>query len=440
MKLSARLLLAGLLAGCTSSGRGPHDTGSMDMAMHGGDGSTGGCQGLACFQVDCGNGVTTTISGTVTAPNGTDPVFDALVYVPTSMTEFPPMIQCEVCSEPLGGTPLVQVVTKVDGTFTLVNVPATTAVPIVVQKGRFRKTFSIDTTQCVDNPLTPDQTRLPRNQTEGDLPHVAIGVSDYDQIECVLHGIGIDQGEFTKPTGSGAVHLYANSTSISDGTESLHALLMDPAKMATYNIIFIPCAIPTWQDLGDTATVNKNLFDYVNGGGRLYVTDYSYDYMEQVPQFSPYIFFPGGGDMTNPQPPAAAESYWPGSNITGTVSDPTLAQWLDLLKQANGDKIMLEGVFSVANATAADQMTYPSTTWVHGNDPTVDAADHPLTVSFDYNMCGKVLWSAYHTREPGGASGWGTFPQYCLTPPIPQEKVLEYLILQISACVNNIPG
>ncbi len=76
----------------------------------------------------------------------------------------------------------------------------------------------------------------------------------------------------------------------------------------------------------------------------------------------------------------------------------------------------------------------------------LDSTDRPHTVTFDYNSCGKVLWSAYHTREPGGAQGFGTFPSYCLSNPsdpstmIAQEKILEYLVFQISACVNNVPG
>jgi hypothetical protein len=403
------------------------------------------CVGLACNQVSCNNGGSTTVSGTVTAPNGKDPVYQAVVYVPITVTKFPPTIQCEVCDETLGGTALVSTMTAIDGTFTLQNVPATSQVPIVVQKGRFRRTVSISVPPCQNTPLTADQARLPKNQQEGDLPHIAVGVSDFDQIECVLHSIGIDQAEFTSPTGSGAVHLYANSDSIT-GQPTMHSLLLDPTKMSNYQLIFIGCAVPTFAALGDGPTVTTNLFNYVNTGGRLYVTDYSYDYMEQVSQFSPYVFFSGGGNMTMPQPPGAAESTWDGQTFTATVGDPNLAQWLKIVGKSTNGQIPIEAAYALAVSTASDQKSYPSTTWVHGPVQGLDTTDRPHTVTFDYNMCGKVLWSAYHTREPGGASQFGTFPQYCLSNPtdpstmIAQEKILEFLVFEISACVNNVPG
>src|SRR5262249_41572758 len=150
------------------------------------------------------------ISGKVTAPNGLDPVYQALVFVPAKLVEFPQGAQCEVCNDPSGGTPIVSATTAVDGTFTLTNVPATTQVPVVVQKGRFRKVSYLDVGACADNPLSADQSRLPRDQSEGDLPKMAVGVGDYDQIECVLRSIGLGDGEFGAPGTKGAVHLYDN--------------------------------------------------------------------------------------------------------------------------------------------------------------------------------------------------------------------------------------
>ncbi len=148
--------------------------------------------------------------------------------------------------------------------------------------------------------------------------------------------------------------------------------------------------------------------------------------------------------MIQPQPATAAESTWFGDPFDAIVGDPTLAQWLKLVGKSNNGHVMIEAAYALADSVAADQKSYPSTTWVHGPVMGLDAKDRPHTVTVDYNMCGKVLWSAYHTREPGGADGWGTFPTYCLSNPtdpstmIAQEKILEYLIFEISACVNMI--
>src|SRR5581483_8469108 len=146
-------------------------------------GGPGGCQGLQCNQVTCTGNVSTTVSGKVTAPNGLDPVAGALVYVPFSVPEFTPGVQCEACNDPIGGAPIVSTQTDVDGSFVLADVPVATQVPLVVQKGRFRRQLTLDIAACQDHPLTVDQARLPRKQSEGDLPRIAVGVGDYDQIE-----------------------------------------------------------------------------------------------------------------------------------------------------------------------------------------------------------------------------------------------------------------
>ena len=66
------------------------------------------CEGLACFVANCPPGTETVVSGTVTAPNGTDPIREALVYIPTGgmPDEFPPQVSCEQCNSPFGGKPL----------------------------------------------------------------------------------------------------------------------------------------------------------------------------------------------------------------------------------------------------------------------------------------------------------------------------------------------
>src|SRR5437868_6035638 len=58
----------------------------------------GPCKGLQCQQVNCGAGVTTTISGTVYAPNGTMPLYNVIVYVPNAeLSPFPKGSTCDKC-------------------------------------------------------------------------------------------------------------------------------------------------------------------------------------------------------------------------------------------------------------------------------------------------------------------------------------------------------
>src|SRR5262245_41456732 len=83
------------------------------------------CIGLRCRQVQCGELATTTITGTVYAPNGTLPIFNAFVYIPDNDMD-PPFtdgVSCDRCNGKVNGQPIVQTLTGPDGKFTLENVP-----------------------------------------------------------------------------------------------------------------------------------------------------------------------------------------------------------------------------------------------------------------------------------------------------------------------------
>ncbi len=97
--------------------------------------------------------------------------------------------------------------------------PVGANIPLVIQLGRWRRQITITTTACVDTALTADQTRLPRTKAEGDIPHMALVSGDVDALECVLRKIGIDDSEFTNPSGTGRIHLFqGNGAKISGST------------------------------------------------------------------------------------------------------------------------------------------------------------------------------------------------------------------------------
>jgi len=97
--------------------------------------------------------VSTTVSGTVYAPNGTDPVYNALVYVPNGgsaptygVQPITPGVHCGQFGSDVTGSPLVSTFSAADGSFTLRNMPSGN-VPLVIQIGRWRRKITI-TNRC----------------------------------------------------------------------------------------------------------------------------------------------------------------------------------------------------------------------------------------------------------------------------------------------------
>ncbi len=184
----------------------------------GGNGAT--CTGLCTQQTACGGGGTTSISGTVTTPNGVLPIYGALVYVPNAAVQpFPAGVSCEQCGAAASGSPLVSTTTGPDGKFLLPNVPVSDPakvmdIPVVIQLGRWRKQFTVQTTACGNTLVPAAKTALPKNKTEGDIPLTAISTGRVDALECVFRKIGIDDSEFTNPDGNGRIRFYKDNGAV----------------------------------------------------------------------------------------------------------------------------------------------------------------------------------------------------------------------------------
>ena len=134
----------------------------------------------------------------VTIPAGTLPLYNATVYIPNAPVG--PLAQgasCQRCDMENSGSPIVTTHTDVDGHFVLRDVPAGADIPVVVTLGKWRRQLTIPAVAaCTDNPVSAEATRLPRRQSEGDIPRIAIVTSTYDPTECILNAIGIDAAEF----------------------------------------------------------------------------------------------------------------------------------------------------------------------------------------------------------------------------------------------------
>ena len=386
--------------------------------------STPVCTGLACQQVTCSGSATTSLTGTVYAPNGTDPLPNVQVYIPNAaVPAFTPGVSCPAVGQAPLGSPLVGAVTAIDGTFTIQNVPVGTSIPLVIVSGRWRRQIVIPSTaSCANTAVDPTMSRFPRNQSEGDIPKFAIATGSVDAVECVLRKVGIADTEFTDPSGSGRVNLYTGSggpgAAIDASTPSETALMSSGATLNSYDVLMLPCeggAYP--QD--KTPVQYANLISFANAGGRVYSSHYAYQWMYQNPPFDGVAnwavnqgSYPDGLATVNP-------------NFSASQ---TLSTWLqDVSASTTPGQIALSQIKHDMNGVIA-----PSESWLNLNSSgTVMQMVFDTPVGSTGNQCGRVLYNEYHVETP--ASG-KTFPGECATTATitPQEQLLEYSLFELT--------
>jgi hypothetical protein len=392
------------------------------------------CTNLACLQQSCGGNATTTITGTVYAPNGTDPLPNVTVYIPNDVVQpFTPGVSCPVVGAPPSGSPLIGTETDVNGNFTLINAPVGSNIPLVIVSGRWRRQMVIPSiTACTINAMPPTFAVMPSNQSQGDIPKIAIATGAVDQVECVLRKIGIDQAEFTNPAGTGRINLYTGSAasgSAIDATTPTQASLMENAAILnSYDVLMLPCqGTPTGDVVAGALGVQElaNFVNFANAGGRVYSSHYSYAWMFQNPPFD---------SVVNWTVNAGSFPDGPATVNTSFSAGQTLQTWLQNLTppiapgqmQLNTLKHDLNGVIP------------PTQSWLTlnttGNPVMQFVFDTPIATTNNPtpNQCGRVLYNEYHV-ENGSSSATKLFPTECTTAAMtPQEKLLEYMLFELT--------
>lgn len=282
-----------------------------------------------------------------------------------------------------------------------------------------------------------------------DIANMAVITGEFDQIENVLAKLGY--GEIDAAGRFDITQPY--DFTIVDGTGSLDdaefvnvdEFLADAEMMSEYDIIFINCGID------ETATASNpevvlNLQEYVNEGGKIYATDWSYGFLENA--FPWFIdFYEGGDDATHAETHGAALEGKGGITVDADVKDRTLGDWLDHVTVNNGSlknvcEISDEDTDSVYGARNIDGTitigdfldSWAVVQGIHQNEGLEDSitvhlkgiisaedgvADLPLTMSTDLGD-GKLLYSSYHTAHDCPTQGFW-----------PQERVLQYLVFEM---------
>jgi hypothetical protein len=398
--------------------------------------------------VTCDGGGVTSISGTVLA--GTDPtlgfgqpdpIYNAYVYVPSGPVQaITTGATCDQCSSPQSS--IVSAITGVDGKFTLINPPVGTAVPVVIQLGKWRRVLSVNVQACQANVLTAADTHLPRNRTEGNIPRFAIDTGDVDVLECVLRKMGIQDSEFTNPSltagvpqSAGRVHVYqANPSSngaggavITNGTPREGSLIGSQTTLNSYDIVLFPCE----GGRDDESAANQaRVINYANAGGRIFATHFSYVWLYNDAPFSDTASWQvDQGSYAGPLTGIVDTSFPKGQ---------ALSDWLALVGASTAaGRIPVNVVRKDFNSVTA-----PSQRWMYTQAP-----DPAMPIHYTFNapvgaasnlQCGRVVFSDFHVENSAGAKDV-VFPTECAAnaPLTPQEKLLEFMLFDLSSCIST---
>ena len=381
------------------------------------------CTGLCLQQVACPSGTTTSITGTVFTPNGMDPLPNVLVYIPNApVGPFTAGVSCPVIGQAPSGSPLVGTSSAVDGTFTLTNVPVGDNIPLVIQSGRWRRQLVIPSTTACAN--TAFSTRMPRNQSEGDIPRIAVATGSQDEVECVLRKVGLDDAEFTNPSGTGRVNLFSGSGSagalVDASTPSQDALMGNSAALNAYDVLMLPCQGKAFTQ---TPTALANFIQFVNSGGRVYSSHFSYVWMNNNPPFDSVAQW----DVNQKALPDGIATV-----DTSFSEGQTLAQWLQLVGAST-----TQGQIPISTLKHdLDGVVAPNQSWLTLNDA---ALNNPVmqfvfnTPVGGANQCGRVLFNEYHVETRTATTTGVPFPNECVTGAMtPQEKLLEFSLFELT--------
>jgi hypothetical protein len=443
-KISLYLLLAALFVGLAACGSG--------------GGGGGGGAGL--------NGATS-MTGTMYSQNG-DPMPGVTVSIPTASAAMVlgKATRTKVlaitgadgtpCNDP-SQTACASTCSGANGSFTLDTTTCTgTETQALMELGNLRKTLNLDCPSGggVCTLSTPETTFGSGGGTTW--PKVAVVTGSYDRIQDVLakiapagYGTVDDYGELQPGTENTTNLTFIDgNSSLSDTYKEWDTYLNGTNSLSGFDIVFINCGNSFDYLLADAA-VRSVLQNYVTGGGILYVTDLSYDFINQP--FPQVMDFEGDVNATTPGAIDAAQNGTDGVTVNAAINDSGMAGWLANVKVIQHDastpgnpNFDCSGTYTTRTGALMPDGKIPlgdflsfwarmqaawdanTTIWISsGAGVDFDGViNRPLTVSrygtADASLgTGRVFYSSYHTADS------------CPTTHFwPQERVLEYLIFQ----------
>jgi hypothetical protein len=401
--------------------------------------SGGACRGLTCQQTTCANGGRTRISGTVYAPSGELPLYNVMVYIPNA--PLAPLSSGANCACEISGDPIVSALTDTEGRFVLDDAPSGSSIPIVIQIGKWRRLFTLDTvTECAETPVVEGLLKLPARQADGDMPRIAVTTGGADALECLIGKLGIDPVEITNPEGGGRINFFAGRDGTAHYSASVNAGAPFPSAevlwtsldgLRPYDVVLLSCEGQPGFVENKAASAFPAMHDYLNLGGRVFASHYQHVWLEDgpspLPDVAQFVAENDIGEVT-------------ADVVTTFPKGQALAEWLvNVQASPVAGKIALTGT---QHSVASENPLYAQR-WIATADPASVqylSANTPLGAP-DGEQCGRVILSDIHIAGAGDdgedrSAPDLTFPDGCQSQGLtPQEKVLAYMLFDISACI-----
>jgi len=348
------------------------------------------------------------VFGKIIAPNGIDPISEGKISVISNNT-----IVQEIFSDSRGNFSFFLNYGNYD---------------LVISKGLFKTESSISLSENSDS-FNFDLGYISFDQ----FPSIGVVTGYYDNIESILYDIGlvnpidgtplfdiIDGIDFNRNSNeiynrNHGNHRVIKNTSKTTGLEpnvdfNFSDLLNNVSLLNQYDVLFLNCGLNT-----DEAETNESLYNFVNNGGILYATDWTYPFLEKFNVLS------GTEYLTFQQPYKSGQSL----STEATILSSELNDWLSINFDLTIDNTVIIDEFLNAWQVVDDYNTSSVIAWLEGyveyNDENGELVGDNKELAFTFLLGdGGVFYSSFHTEN--NEDGFS-----CV------DRVMEYMIFELSS-------
>ena len=195
------------------------------------------------------------------------------------------------------------------------------------------------------------------------------------------------------------------------------------ADIYNYEIVFFNCGQKDKSWLMDDGK-RHILKDYINNGGRIYVSDQAYNIVEQT--FPEYIDFYGSDNTPVDQPEQINAAYEGESGITIQSNiEPKLKSWLEGVTCTSGSCLNADGTVTINGFLSGwakmNSVSSSKDVDIYASGQDSDQMLRPLTVAFNYGK-GRVTYTSYHNEEDIEVMNDELHAQ---------QRILQYLVFEL---------